>query len=231
MKVVAWRGNSHKHLENTYEAIRDTPDWVSLIEIDTRLSGDGSIMAYHSPTMRVHGDPRNFCDIPDEEVSGKMLYFKKRGYQIPMVLNLLDDFPEKEFLFHIKRESDVEKYVREVDLFPRPCYFHSNSEPHLEALIGHPNNKGTFKSVYKVPEPAVVLDHVHGYMCGHRAFMPVSALEDWWLSALRECGKEILVFASMSQAWMEEVVQFDVDGFLTGRFDRAATVMEGLNGS
>ncbi len=223
MDVVAWRGNSSKFLENTRESVAGVPDWVNLVEIDTRLTSDGVMVAYHSPTMSVHGDYRCISDIPYAEISEKRIHHKKVEYSIPRVSDLVNDFPTKQFILHIKREADVDKYVQASKLLPRDCLFHSNSESHLLAVLRTKRCKGTYKSVYKPAD--IVLDYVDGYMCGHRAFMPVSALEDWWLAALRKTNKRILVFASMSKDWMEEVVEFDVDGFLTGRFDRAAEVL------
>jgi glycerophosphoryl diester phosphodiesterase len=235
MEVVAWRGSSARHLENTLSAVMDVPDWVKWIEIDTRLSSDGKLFAYHSPTMRVHGDPRSFDQISSAELLAKRIIWRKREYSIPLVRDLLEKAPaDKKFILHVKRETDPQAYVSAVKFLPRRVYFHSNSVEHLQALFSEGVALGTggislglFKSVYTPEEP--ILDFVHGYFCGHKAFMPVSSLEDSWLAKLRSLNKKLFVFASHSEKWMREVVQHDVDGFLTGRFDRAQSVLSALS--
>lgn len=222
IEVVAWRGASHAHQENTLEAVLAVPPFVTMQEIDTRLTSDGVLIAYHSPTMRVHGDPRSIADIPWNEIKDKCIRKRKQEYRIPVVDELLQASPLV-FMLHVKREAGIEDYVKASDALSRPVFYHSNSEDHLRALHGRPNTLGLFKSIYTPADE--ILDFVDGYMCGHKAFMPVSSLEDWWIEKLREHGKMIYVFAGMSEQWMEEVVEFDVDGFLTGRFDRAARVL------
>jgi len=226
MYVVAWRGESNKCLENTAEAVEATPSWVPLIEIDTRLTSDGKMVAYHSPTMRVHGDSREVADISWDELSKKCILYRKREYRIPLVADLLSSFPGRSFLLHVKREADISRYLDEVLRFPRASFFHSNSDRHLAALAGNSKSLGLFKSIYKPPEPREVLSFVHGYMLGHRAFVSeYSALEVEWLLALRSAKKHLLVFAGSTERWIREVVGYDVDGFLTNRFDRALSVL------
>lgn len=228
VEVIAWRGNSHDHLENTLPAVLGIPPYVNIQEVDTRLTSDNELIAFHSPTMRVTGDPRSICDVPWSELRDKRFKKKRVEYTIPLVNELLAN-SDSIFMLHIKREVDVAAYVQAVSDLSRPCLFHSNSTIHLASIKGHANVLGLFKSIY-TPSSDGVIDFVDGYMCGHKAFMPVTSLEDWWLRDLREAGKLIYVFAGTTERWMKEVLEFDVDGLLTNRFSRAANLL-GIGGS
>jgi len=227
MIVVAWRGNSCEYLENTLESVVTVPDNIKWIEIDTRLTRDNKLVAYHSPTMTVHGDPRNISDIDYIELETKIIHSRSLQYKVPLVEQLIDTV-DKNFLLHVKRETSASAYAHAVASLPRPCYFHSNSEPHLKVLAGNKNVIGLYKSIYSVPRNRKILDYVTGYMLGHRAFMPVSALEPDWIRELKSRSMHLLVFAGSTEEWISEVCGYNVDGFLTNRFDRAHRVLNSL---
>jgi len=96
-ELVAWKcsggapgvtGKKGIHLENTFEAVELVVNGgiFTRIEMDTRVTSDGVLVAYHSPTLRLHGLNKSIHDLPWKFL--KM--FKMRGgYKIPKVLAFL----------------------------------------------------------------------------------------------------------------------------------------------
>lgn len=228
-ELIAWKccggspgvtGKKGIHLENTAPAVEGVlkSRVFTRIEMDTRITADGVLIAYHSPTLRLHG-----LDKSVHELDWKFLRkFKLRGgYRIPKVLDILKDFPFN-YLLHVKRENPIDPYLDVLNKFPYPVQFHSNSKEHLKAVSKHENTDGVFKGAYS-PEPRI-LKYVKGYLLYTGINGKAKAnlnLGDEWLSRLKKFDKTVYVVCHNSKEWIQRVCDIEkVDGFLTARSDR-----------
>jgi len=216
MNIIAWRGASWKCLENTLGAVLQAEkDGYDAMEIDTRLTSDGKLIAFHSPTYGSWDYPTYVDLVPWGVCSKFHKCYRKIWYGIPLVKDILSSTTIPVIL-HVKREVDMEMYYKALNTLGRSVDIHSNSEDHLDYLKNHSKVNRVFKSVYTSQKE--VLQWVDGYMLGHHAFGDSSALNEEWLEKLE--GKVKYVFAGNTQNWINEVKQYKVDGLLTGRIDR-----------
>ena len=216
MDIIAWRGASWVHLENTLlAAIQAEKDGYDAMEIDTRLTSDGKLIAFHSPTYGSWEYPTHVDLVPWEICSKFRKCHRKLWYRIPLVKDILSS-TTMPVILHVKREVDIEMYYKALNTLSRSVDIHSNSEDRLDHLKNHPSVNRVFKSVY-TPQ-SEVLQWVDGYMLGHHAFGDSSALVEEWLEKIKDKVK--YVFAGNTQNWINEVKQYKVDGLLTGRIDR-----------
>ena len=225
MEIIAWRGQSHTNLENTIAAcVGANTDGFDRIEIDTRVTKDGVLIAFHSPTLRTWGLKRRAIDITFLQISQQKKHKGEWTYHIHPVQDIMHTAPAK-YLLHVKRENTPQEYFTAFKQLKYIVDIHSNSEKHLRVLRHHPKVARVFKSVYTVQEE--IVPWVQGYMIGHNACFSGSGLDHEFLHRLKDAGKTRYIFAGNTRSWLKEVMEFDVDGLLTARIDRVREIYDG----
>ena len=221
MDIIAWRGDSYTHEENTIEACRSAVGkGFDRIEIDVRLTADNVLVAYHSPTMSSWDYYKSMTEILWEELKT----LSKNEYYVSRVKDILVDSPAN-YLLHLKRENCTSAILDALVDLPYPVDVHSNSETLLSAVKHLPTVFRVFKSIYKAPDH--ILEWVDGYMVGHRAGFGSSPISNRFLTELKEADKIIWTFAGNTEQWLKEVSETPTDGVLTARIDRARRIFYG----
>lgn len=210
MQVIAHRGAAYDHRENTAAAVKAIPSWVKTVEIDTQLSRDGQIVAFHN--MRTGNLLVNDCDC-------SWLY-GHRGIQL--VEDLINARPDLEFILDVKmrRTADRMRYARAAMHLPRRVSFYSHSLVMLLLLKEHADPidllKGSLEPEESIPR------FIDGYMCGGKGW---GKLPPEWVARMKDAGKKVYVFSGKTEDWMHDTIDRGVDAFLTCRFDRAENVL------
>jgi glycerophosphoryl diester phosphodiesterase len=183
------------------------------IELDTRCTADGVLIAYHSPTLGTWGRYTDVSLLTWDEVQ----HIRKDGYAISKVRDILTEAPYS-YILHLKRENNLDPLYSEFLRLPYPVRVHSNSEPLLEGMRSNPNVSYLFKSIYTKQD--YIIDWVDGYMIGHRAGFHIEPIANEWLQTLADAGKILWTFAGNTERWLQEVKETPTVGVLTSRIDR-----------
>ncbi|ANN65543.1 glycerophosphodiester phosphodiesterase [Bordetella bronchialis] len=100
--VIAHRGDSAHHVENTLTAYRGAVDiGADVVESDARLSRDGSVFACHDATLqRIAGDARAVADMTAAELRAVALAGGERLAPLPRTL--MEIAPRRPVLIDVK---------------------------------------------------------------------------------------------------------------------------------
>lgn len=123
--VIAHRGNSRYHPENTLTAFREAGAvGADLVELDARLSADNTLYCLHDGTLdrttdvrKVRGGEKvRMRDLPDAELArldaGSWFDAKFAGEPLPTLADALDVIHEKSRTLLEHKDGPAEDYVR-----------------------------------------------------------------------------------------------------------------------
>ena len=139
--ALSHRGNSYKHVENSFEAFKSVVDMgFEYIETDLRKTLDNEIVTFHDKDLK-----RLFnIDLKVENLTFAELnkFFLAKNCNLLTLKEALINFPETKFNIDLKSKEVIQetiKIVKELKAFERVCFASFNSSHTDEVLTDSPS--------------------------------------------------------------------------------------------
>ena len=139
--ALSHRGNSNKHVENSFEAFKSVVDMgFEYIETDLRKTLDNQIVTFHDEDLN-----RLFnVDLKVENLTFAEIdkFFSEKNCKLLTLKEALLNFPETKFNIDLKSKDVIQEsinIVKELEAFERVCFASFNSSHTDEVLTDSPS--------------------------------------------------------------------------------------------
>tara|TARA_B100001287_G_scaffold28389_1_gene20370 strand:+ start:118 stop:855 length:738 start_codon:yes stop_codon:yes gene_type:complete len=139
--ALSHRGNSNKHIENSFEAFKSVVDMgFEYIETDLRKTLDNQIVTFHDEDLN-----RLFnVDLKVENLTFAEIdkFFSEKNCKLLTLKEALLNFPETKFNIDLKVKDVIREsinVVKELEAFERVCFASFNSSHTDEVLTDSPS--------------------------------------------------------------------------------------------
>lgn len=216
--VIAHRGESLFHIENSLEAIQESIDQeIKMIEIDVVLTKDNEVIVYHDLNLeRLTGDTRDVSDVTLEEI--KALTITKNGLTstIPSLQEVLDIIPsDVSLLIELKPdENNYEQLAIETE------YLISNNSQHLIQSFSI-DSLETIKAINPNRSCGFILIIGAGGFVNYN-FADFYTIEESYISRslvtqIHVANKEVYVWTINESEKLTKSISLNVDGIITDK--------------
>ncbi len=230
LQVIAHRGNSFYHPENTLTAFREAvAAGADMVELDARLSADGTLYCLHDATLDrttnvkavLGGEKVRLQDVPDADVgrldAGSWSDARFAGERVPTLADALDVIQKKSRTLLEHKDGTAEEYVRLL------------REQRLVGKLVVQSFDWAFLEQYSALEPAQPLGALGSKELDEARLAKLSAtgarIVGWRytdlngdLSArLHEAGYRVWAWTVNETADWEQLLGWGIDGIITDR--------------
>ena len=138
--ALSHRGNSNKHVENSFEAFKSVVDMgFEYIETDLRKTLDNEIVTFHDEDLnRLFNIDLKIENLTFAEIDK---FFSEKNCNLLTLKEALLNFPETKFNIDLKSKDVIQEsinIVKELEAFERVCFASFNSSHTDEVLTDSP---------------------------------------------------------------------------------------------
>ena len=139
--ALSHRGNSNKHVENSFEAFKSVVDMgFEYIETDLRKTLDNEIVTFHDEDLnRLFNIDLKIENLTFAEIDK---FFSEKNCNLLTLKEALLNFPETKFNIDLKSKDVIQEsinIVKELEAFERVCFASFNSSHTDEVLTDSPS--------------------------------------------------------------------------------------------
>ena len=139
--ALSHRGNSNKHVENSFEAFKSVVDMgFEYIETDLRKTLDNEIVTFHDEDLnRLFNIDLKIENLTFAEIDK---FFSEKNCKLLTLKEALLNFPETKFNIDLKSKDVIREsinVVKELEAFERVCFASFNSSYTDEVLTDSPS--------------------------------------------------------------------------------------------
>ena len=139
--ALSHRGNSNKHVENSFEAFKSVVDMgFEYIETDLRKTLDNEIVTFHDRDLkRLFNINLKVENLTFAEINK---FFSAKNCKLLTLKEALINFPQTKFNIDLKSKEVIKetiKIVKELKAFERVCFASFNSSHTDEVLTDSPS--------------------------------------------------------------------------------------------
>jgi len=139
--ALSHRGNSNKHVENSFEAFKSVVDMgFEYIETDLRKTLDNEIVTFHDRDLkRLFNINLKVENLTFAEIDK---FFSEKNCKLLTLKEALLNFPETKFNIDLKSKDVIREsinVVKELEAFERVCFASFNSSHTDEVLTDSPS--------------------------------------------------------------------------------------------
>ncbi|MCX7885785.1 MAG: glycerophosphodiester phosphodiesterase [Verrucomicrobiae bacterium] len=214
--IVAHRGFSARHLENTVAAIRAALRvGVDFVEVDVHETRDGKLVVFHDRRLN------RICRVPGRVRDMTLREMKALNPQIPSLRQVLRMCRGRAGVVVEIKRADPRKVAAEIDRcgMTDEVIVLARSLRYLAEVAAVSPGIRRFALVTAGPPCAFPVE-VHGLAVPQRMIRTAADVR-----RLRRCGLELFVWTVNRRARMKRLIAWGVDGLITDWPDRAKSVL------
>ena len=225
-QLIAHRGASRDHLENTLPAFQRALDLgADGVELDVHCTTDGTVIVHHDAVL--HGTP------PAADLDGRpiatlttaeaMAFRLADGHPPPTLDEVAQLLRGRAILYcELKGVGTAEETLRALRRYGGPCAVHSFDHRMIaEAAAFAPEIPRGVLEVSRHVEPAAALQSVQG----RDLWQLAEWVDEWLVHAVHTAGGRVIAWTANAPETIERLASWGVDGLCTDDVALARTVL------